>query len=163
MSTPDDELTDKVADAITRCIGVDAPFSQCRPWAVNLLSLIGGNPVTGKQDWRAAMEYFGLGNLFTLAHQPAPGGPPPAEPPPASPSAPLMDYLIEIYATNPPDMPLPANSFVVGMHGNDVWVAQPLRQRMSKGEAINLAVWLLALADPNLRAFGPMFAKVGGF
>lgn len=84
-------------------------------------------------------------------------------PPGPSPSAPLWDYLAELFRQAETELPMPPNSYGIGLHGTDVWSCERLGQRFSKGEAVNLAVWLLAVADPKLEAFGPMFAKVGGF
>jgi hypothetical protein len=40
------------------------------------------------------------------------------------------------------------NEFLVGSMGGDI-VIQRLKQRMTKDEALNLAAWIVALADPT--------------
>jgi hypothetical protein len=57
-------------------------------------------------------------------------------------------------------MPCPPNMYLVGVRGEDLMVAMPVQGRIAKGSALNLAVWLVALADPQLTRFAPMLAKV---
>lgn len=161
MSSPDDDrLTDQVADSISQCLGVNVPPSQCRPWAVNLLSLIGGNPVWGKEDWRHAMEYFGLGNLFTIANPPTSVDQPYDPPKPDRLVGELMNMFGYLAAELGTEMPVPPNNYLVGMRGEDLYVGNVCQGRITTGQALNLAVWLVALADPQLKQFAPMLAKV---
>lgn len=39
------------------------------------------------------------------------------------------------------------NRFFVGLQGENVMIMRPVPQRLTKAEALNLAAWLVALAD----------------
>ena len=39
------------------------------------------------------------------------------------------------------------NKFLVGLHGNDLVLMRRVPQRLSVDDAMNLAAWLVALAD----------------
>jgi hypothetical protein len=72
----------------------------------------------------------------------------------------LADVLLEHIARNPNDMPVPGNMSLVGVRGRGLFIGLPLAGQVSKGQALNAAAWIVALADPTLESFGPMLAKV---
>lgn len=59
-----------------------------------------------------------------------------------------------------PTVPPPPNTFNVGVHGDYVWVARPFTSKLSKADALSLAVWLAYLADPEMATFLPLLQAV---
>lgn len=51
------------------------------------------------------------------------------------------------------------NEFFVGVHGDSIVLMWPVPQRITKAQAINLAVWLVALADDNAGEEDSVFTK----
>jgi hypothetical protein len=51
------------------------------------------------------------------------------------------------------------NKFMVGMNGDSIVVVN-FERRMSKKDALNLAAWIVALADPMETEFVHVFRKV---
>lgn len=58
------------------------------------------------------------------------------------------------------DLELPENKFGVGLRGEEVVVLLPPRGGISKDDAVNLAAWLVALANPGRARFEKVFEKV---
>lgn len=52
-----------------------------------------------------------------------------------------------------------SNEFLVGMKGDKVVIIRP-KMVLTRGEAVNLAVWLVALADPGRRQFDRVIREV---
>lgn len=106
--------------------------------------------------------------LRTVAHTMAAPGPiaPAPAPPPYDPPKPdrlageLLTAFADLGAELGADVPVPPNAYLVGVRGQDLMVGMPVAGRIAKGSALNLAVWLVALADPQLTRFAPMLAKV---
>jgi hypothetical protein len=105
-------------------------------------------PLTPER-WRETMDYGILDRR------------PPSDPPkPDTLAGELLTIFADLGAELGTDMPCPPNSYLVGVRGEDLMVAMPVQGRISQGSALNLAVWLVALADRNLTRFAPMLAKV---
>lgn len=58
------------------------------------------------------------------------------------------------------DGPLPPNDWMVSAHNESVMFNFDGMRRMSKPDAVNLAVWLIALADPALELAPALLLKV---
>ena len=54
------------------------------------------------------------------------------------------------------------NKFAVGCSGARFIITKPLRGSISAEDAVNLAAWLVALADPFAAKFKEEFTKIGG-
>lgn len=54
----------------------------------------------------------------------------------------------------------PPNVFMVGLHADYVWVAKPFKSKLSKADALSLAVYLAYLADPDMSTFLPLLQAV---
>ena len=54
------------------------------------------------------------------------------------------------------------NKFCVGVSGARLIISKPPRGSMSLDDAVNLAAWLVALADPFGEKFKKAFAATGG-
>jgi hypothetical protein len=52
------------------------------------------------------------------------------------------------------------NRFFVGAVAEDIAFMLPIPQRMSKAEALNLAAWIVALADPTREKFDALHKVV---
>ena len=50
-----------------------------------------------------------------------------------------------------------ANDFMVGVTGSGVLIMFPPTKAIQKEDAIRLAAWILALADPDLERFNIVF------
>lgn len=49
------------------------------------------------------------------------------------------------------------NKFFVGVGGNDIIFMRPIPQKISKSDAIELAAWIVCLADDNMGKEGGQF------
>lgn len=86
--------------------------------------------------------------------------PPPPDPNPNTPTGDLLTMFLELAGPLGEKMPVPPNPFLVGGYGSGIFIGKPPPQRISNAEAIMLAVWMIALADPDLTSFAPLLAKV---
>ena len=54
----------------------------------------------------------------------------------------------------------PVNTFGVGRRGEKVTIMMPVPEELTKGEALNLAAWLAALADLEDATFDTLLRAV---
>jgi hypothetical protein len=135
-------------------------YHQAEARACELLLWLSGNSVNGQADWKAALDLVSFGRRVQRDTYPA-GEPEPYSPPrPDAIAQRLADVFAEVCRDLGDDAPVPPNHFLVGKRGEDVMVGMPVAGRLSKGTALILATWLVALADPQLKTFAPMLAKV---
>jgi len=55
---------------------------------------------------------------------------------------------------------MPPEGFVVGTNGSGISIMIPPRGNITKDQALNLAAWLVALADPDRERFDRFFTAV---
>ncbi len=54
----------------------------------------------------------------------------------------------------------PVNMFLVGISGERIGLLRHVPQVLSRGEALNLAVWLATIADPDSAIFNALLKAV---
>lgn len=52
------------------------------------------------------------------------------------------------------------NKFGVSIHGDNIALLLPLRGEMARDEALQLAAWIVAVADPSGKYFQEILSKV---
>ena len=70
-----------------------------------------------------------------------------------------IDCLAEDWETEP-EQPDTMNIHCVGSHGDDIVFVRPVKPRLTHSQALNLAAWIVAMADPSREKFEPLYKAI---